>query len=497
MKLYKSIFSVLTVAATATAFTACNEESLFELDGREAFIVGAEGQGGLYVIGKSGTRFDSRMSGDTIYIKVNPLYDATTELDSVVPKFCLSKGASVTPDPSLAQNFAKEGGVTYTVTSENGKATRSYVVTYGPTDAVPFGQGFTYASQTEVVKFPDLGFPGQADNFSQSDPRLYGDVNGYIAFCGHDHVVLVARQYSNPIGAYTADLSQALKVYNYPSLTPAGDLNLGSIKKQDLAVVTSDWNGVMVGIVTPAGATESDIYYWTSPSAAPVLVKHLSYNATLATDGSAYIQVAGDIKGDANITCAARRSAAGEHHHIRLEGGNVVSDNVISSGYDSSDSGGFQMISFMTSENKIKYVVGDNEGGTATNNAVKIYVNDQRGTRGVMPALYPSQWQWWVGTGQSLSRMGAKRPYVSALPINGKVYVMMLNGTGWWWGNCLLNEDLQTVSHAATKESIPVNAGWSFGATGDMYWDAATKTAHWVTWMDRSGIVTCKMTCYE
>lgn len=46
----------------------------------------------------------------------------------VQPTIEISPKADIVPKASVAQNFFKEGGVTYTVTAEDGKTTKTYTV---------------------------------------------------------------------------------------------------------------------------------------------------------------------------------------------------------------------------------------------------------------------------------------------------------------------------------------------------------------------------------
>lgn len=69
--------------------------------------------------------FNSSIGDDnTITIKVSPYLDAVEELKSAIPTFYLSKGSTVTPDPTYHVIY-QEGGVKYTVTSEDHSTTRS------------------------------------------------------------------------------------------------------------------------------------------------------------------------------------------------------------------------------------------------------------------------------------------------------------------------------------------------------------------------------------
>ncbi len=497
MKLNK-LFITACAVAIGFGFTSCSDD-MFTRDGQEAFILGSNDKDCFKVTGKSGTVWKSRMDGNTIYIQVSPTIDPSVELDGVVATFFLSKGASVTPEPSIPQNFAQEGGVQYTVTSEDGKTSRIYTVTHALTDIIEFGKGFTNGIKQNEMKFDQLGYPGTQGDYSFSDGRMYGDLNGYVAYCGHDHIVLMAAQYSNPqfgdasLNVVNRDL--AFKVFNASDFSQAGNLNIGSLDIKSIRAITSDWNGTLVAVVN--NGTSGDLYYWTSYSDAPKLLAHINENICPAIDGSSYLQAAGDITSNVTFTCNGQRNATGDHYMIHLENGQVVSTELLSTGYPSNDSNGFQMISPLKSEARSSYVMGDVEGNG--NFALKVYANTFSGkTKVIMPNVLQNDWQtWWVGTGSNLSRTGARRPYVSAMYINGKYYSSLMLGTGWWWHNDIAEIDDLHTRVTGTSVAYSVNCAWSFGGSCDWYWDPEISEAYWVGYTDRYGMFSVRLTCYE
>ena len=111
---------LIIVTISVILFSACNDDNL----GSEAAIINS-----FSATGKDNSFFRATINNDnTITIKVSPYIDAEEMLESSVPTFYLSKGATVSPDPSIPQNFAQEGGVKYTVTSEDKKTTTDYIV---------------------------------------------------------------------------------------------------------------------------------------------------------------------------------------------------------------------------------------------------------------------------------------------------------------------------------------------------------------------------------
>ncbi len=503
MKLNKLTIAFIVIASAGSGLVSCSDDDMFTQDGKEAFIISADKNSSPWTIGRSGMRWYSRVSNDTIYIKVSPQYDVTTELDSVCPKFYVSKGAVVTPDPSIPVDLTVEGGVKYTVTSEDGKTSRTYVVTHSLTDFLPNGGGATLGMIVVDKTFAELGYPGEHNNFGFADSRQYGDLNGYVAFCGHDHIVLLARQYTDPhfdnpsMNVVNNDLG--LRYYKASDLSYEGILNTGDINIRMMRTITSDWNGTMVAAVVNGEST--DLYFWDNPASAPTKFATVDKNLASSEDGCNYLQVCGDVKATANISAAAYRSNKGEHYIIHLEGGKVVDTQTVTTGYRADDGNGFQMISPLGTDLHPEYVVGDTEG--QGNNTIKGYINTNAGrTRLIMPSLLQSQGSggfhdWWVGTGSCLARSGARRPWVSAMPINGKMYFMLLNGTGWWWCNTLIDASDFNTRIPGAEYDFSINANWSFGSSGDWYWDEATHEAYWVGWIDRQGMFLYKMTCYE
>lgn len=510
MKLHKALLPAAAMVTLALSVWSCKDDDMFTVDGKQAFIYGDTKENSLSVVGQSGIKWSSRMSNDTIYIKLSPTFDATVELKDVYPKFFISKGSTVSPDPSLPQDFSDlDNPITYTVTSEDGKTSRSYVVTYGPTDFLPYGEGFTLGAKQMDVLFPDLGYPGTPFTAAGvTDSRRYGDLNGYVAYCGHDHIVLLARQYSDPrfdSSTPAPDFDLGIKVFKADDLTPDGVLNTGGINRQNIRAITSDWVGNMVAVVYTGGAS-SDIYYWTKPTDAPVLLTSASVCLAPAVDGSNYVQVAGDVTAKANISCPGQRGLNGDHYMIHVEGGAASEPEKFSTGYRSDDCNGFQMTSPMSAELHPDYAISDGEGVANTNNSLRVYTNNWAGgTTGVLTNAYQSVGaggfhDWWSGNGGTLARTGGRHPYISAMPINGKTYIMMMAGTAWWYCNVIIEAgDLHTRVTGAEVDYVIEGIGkaWSFGATGDWYYDESTHTGYWVGYTDRYGMFTMKFTCYE
>lgn len=480
----------MLAGSAALGFVSCGDDFNYDSELAKAEIRDFSVTSATKVI------YKSVIDGNKITLKVNPMADVVAELSEGVPSFYIPMGATCQPSPYEPQDFTKE--VQYTVTSGDGKHTAVYTVNYGPSDPLPDGEGFSLGQPLGSATFVELGYPGEKDNFNLSDSRQYGDLNGYVAFCGHDHVVLMAGQYSNPHFDSPAlnvpNSSLAFKVFSAADFSPVGNLNLGSIGLSDIKAITSDWNGTLVAVT--CNTSGSAFYYWTSYSATPTLLATTSAPVANASDGSNYIQVAGDITGTANITVNTTRGTDGSHYMIHVENGVIASTDLVKTGYRSDDGSGFQMISPLKPDAHCSYLMGDTEG--AGNNTLRVYANTYKGaTKVTMPGVLQNQWQsWWVGTGSSLARTGARRPYVSSMYINGKYYAALMLGTGWWWHNDIADiDDLQTRT-SDTTWAYGSNCAWSFGGSCDWYYDPESKEAYWVVYTDRVGVMMTRITCF-
>lgn len=465
--------------------SACDQEKLCN----EAAIIHS-----FSVVGKDNTYYKALINDDnTITVKVSPYVDASVALDSAKATFYLSKGATVFPDPSIPQNYAQEGGIKFTVTSEDKKNSQDYLISWDISDHLPSGAGFSYAEIGTRKYFDELGYPGKVRNFGFADSKMYGDLKMYHAYCG-DFIVMLSRAYIEA----DPNSPHGIKVLEKSSLNEAGSLNLGSIAMIDLKVITSDYKGNMVGIVTKNDETE--LYYWSTPTDAPISIGKIAINMASTSDGSSNFQVAGDVTSNAWITAMAPRGVKGEHYRAEVSAGKLSSNySMVETGYRSNDCTGFQMISPLDNSDEPSFVVGDSEGTANAANSNHAYINTYAGsTISVMPGLWQNILRpWWVGTGFSTARMGGRSPVVSALVINGKSYVVVTSGTAWWHAAAVLSPDLQTLAHENLNIADSVSRGWSFGAWVDWYWNEEDKEAYLAVWFERLGLYTYKLTCFE
>lgn len=482
----KIILSLLVMGSVF--WTSCKDDSISDQLGREAKIMIS-----FKVTGTSGTVFNSVIEEDSIKIKISPYLDVNQELKDVVPVFYLSKGATVSPDPTTPQDFTQDGGVVYTVLSEDKKHKKEYVVTWTLSDKLPFGEGFSYAEITAKKTFPELNYPGEVANFNLEDPKQFGDLKMYHAYCGN-YIVLLSRAYIESNNA-----QYGIRVFDKTSLADAGTLNMGTILPADLKMITSDYKGRCVGAVVKGNETE--FFYWVKPTDSPVSVGTIHINMAPSTsDLSNNMQVAGDITENAWITALAPRDTKGSHYRVKVTGGKLATSYTsVETGYSSIDCGGFQMISPLDDSDNPYFVVGDTEGSAGKANSIHCYVNNFTGsTLNVMPGLWQNVLQtWWVGTGFSITRTGGRAPVVSALPINGKTYVVVTSGTAWWHAAAVLTPDLATLAHENLNIAFSTNRAWSYGSWVDWYWDDDKQEAYLSVWFGRLGLHTYKMTCFE
>jgi len=486
MKKFNSTIIFVSLFSVVFLLCSCASESMSDKLAKEANILYS-----FKVKGTSGTVFNSSIGENDIVIKVSPYLDAKAELKDARATFYLSKGATVSPDPTKSQDFSQSEGVVYTVTSEDQSAKHQYKVTYGVSDKLPFGSGFSYAEVGAKKTFAELGYPGTVNDFGLPSIQ-YGDLQMYHAYCGN-YIVLFSRAYQA-----LGNTALATKVVKKDDLSDAGTLNLGPIALAELKMISSDYKGHCVGVVVNENSTT--IYYWTTPSSAPVSVGTIGINMAPSSDLANNFQVAGDITNNAWISALAPRSANGDHYRVKVTGGVLASDyTTIQTGFRSSDCSGFQMISPLDDSDTPNYVVGDTEGTANAANSVHCYINNFSGaTLSVMPPLWQNTLQqWWVGTGFSTARTGGRTPVVSALPINGKTYVIVTSGTSWWHAAAVLTNDLQTLSHENLNITASVNRSWSFGEWVDWYWDENESAAYLAVWFGRLGLYTYKLTCYE
>lgn len=446
------------------------------------------------VKGKDGSVFRSVINTDqTITIKVSPYLNADTVLADAICTFFLSKGATVYPDPKTPQNFAQEGGVKYTVTAEDGVTKKDYIVSWGASDLLADGAGFSYAEIGSSKDFTQLGYPGQFNNFDLPDSKQYGDLNMYMAYCG-ESIILLSRSYidTDPNSQY------GIKVIHKNSSADAGKLNLGSYSMSDLKAITTDYEGHAVGLIINNGTTE--VIYWTNTTTAPISSGKIAINMASFSDGANNFQVAGDITGQAWITSLAPRTSSGEHYRLQVSNGKLASTHSkVTTGYSSTDCTGFQMISPLNDSDQPTFIVGDSEGAVNTANSIKVCLNSFAGSK---TTVMPSFWQnilqtWWSGTGFTTALYGGRAPVVSGMVINGKSYAFISSGTSWWHAAAVVSADLQTLAHENLNIAASINRSWSNGSWATWYYDKENKEGHLAVWFERIGLKTYKLTCFE
>lgn len=514
MKLYKFLTLAAVAGAGMLAVSSCNDYD-YDKEMSRAEILGP-----FSVTSPKGTPYNAVIDGDIINIKVNPFADVEGELSNALPTFFLPMGATCSPAPYEPQDFTQE--VKYTVTSGDGKNTRTYTCNWVPSDQLEYGQGYSTANLLAMKSFTELGYPGTL--FSYTEPsHLIGDLIMFPAFCEDNKLVGFSRMYAwgntdeNGAPAPAADLSLAFKVWDATTLELLNEtVNLGSLAPGQIVNITNDSKGHMVAATGAVNSGESEVYYWTSLAAAPVKVGKLPvpvYFNSHSLDANLAIEVVGDITGDAAISYIAQRSATGEHNIVYVRGGQIASSKVISTGYPSNDASYFQMISLFSPDENSAYLIGDGEG-TRDNGSIKGYyqtaagltVNDMfRYHNGVD---FTDGVTCWSQTGVYGLRGGARRPHMMAMNMNGKDYALCVTGYDWENFTVMMNGDMtEFINDVLTYDmrsyfiSLVGSAGfataWGFGGNGTWYWDDEAKEGKVAVWFGRMGMFTYRIHCYE
>lgn len=510
MKIYKSLLIGVVVSAGMLTVTSCND---YDYDSQ---LSRTDITGTFSVKNDNGNVYTSSIDGDNITIKINPYANVEVELSNAYPVFFLPMGATCSPSPVEPQDFTKE--VKYTITSGDGKNTRVYTVTWGPSDPLPAGEGYAFTRLSAEKLYTDLGYPG-ANVTGTAGAEANGDLLFFPAFCG-DYVVGFSRVYAwgnTNSASVAANPNLAILVWDANTLEPVNKtLNLGSLNAGQIVNICNDWTGHVVAATGGLNGADSEVYYWTSLDAAPVKVGKLPtavYTNSHQVDASMFIQVAGDITGDAVITYMPTKTAEGNHIVVKVRGGVMDQTySTITTGYPSNDKAWFQMISLFGTGDNANYLVGETEG--EGNGSVKVYYNSHSGmTLYTMPAhlngkAFTDGVTWWSATGKSSNRGGARRPFVMAMVINGKEYSLVLTGYDWSNRSQMMTGDLQTYTgdalcydmrrlELAVIGAAGLNASDSFGGCGCWYWNDEAHEGHIAIWNGREGLATFLVSSYE
>lgn len=531
MRLKHYILTAAFTAALLPLTTSCSDDMTEGLRS-EAKIENY----GITFKSSSGMVFKGKVDGNIIYIKINPYIDASTDLTEVTPTFYLSMGATITPPLSEVQDCSDpDNPVIYTVTSGDGKHVQRYEVQYTISDKIAPGEGFTNGEDAGCRTYTELGFPGTYGSWVMWEDVVdvkKGDLLAFPSFCGKDNLVIFSRRYAwgdsgsdNPKNAMVADPSNAFKVYDRVTLQESGSLNLGGIAPADVVAVASDWVGNMVAAVGRKASGKTDFYYWTAPDAAPVHAGTANVSVEIGnhdTDAGSYINVAGDITGDALIAASAPRDNEGSHYKFVVRNGQVRTEpQIIKTGHSSNDKAWFQMISFFGPEENAPYLVGDTEDNAPEDNGqIRVYLNSSTGknrasmdyhTSGVNGWHHDDGEDWWSRSGKWLSRGGGRRPSVNAMVINGMPYSYFTTGTDWRNRGILMDQEFKAVINMyptfgfgnctreknPNKEEASIWLPYSFGCMADWMYDEEEQEGYVAVWSDRFGLNTFKLTCYE
>lgn len=536
----KNILYTLVAGVLAVGTASCSDDIDKELRS-EAEILPF----GFTVTNTEGKTFQTKFSddGSTIYIYINELSDPKEVLKNAVPTFCLSMGATVTPPMNEPQDFSDlDNPVIYTVTSGDGKNTRTFKVTYIPVAVkIEYGKPFTGCEKLAVKTYVEMGFPGTYPSWVTYQNTIdvnKGDLLAFPAFCGKDKFVMFSRRYawgddgktyggqvSDVNNIMDADHRHAFKVYDTKTLTENGTLNLGGISPTDVVAITSDWVGNMVAAVGRLKSGKTDFYAWKSPEDTPRLVGSAEVSCEMgnhSADGGSYINVAGDINGTAAIAAAAPRTDTGDHYRFQVYGGKLVPDyKVIHTGHSANDKAWFQMISFFGPDENDPYLVGDTSDLPGKDSGqINAYLNNPDGTNRssmdyyntfINGALHDDGEAWWSRSGLWAARGGCRRPTVHAMVINGIPYSYFTTGTDWRNRAILMNQEFTTGIpgypnwgyglDTKAKNPNPEEGGqylpYSFGMMCDWFFDDVEQDGYVAVWSERFGVVMFHITCYD
>ena len=341
-------FFAMFVAAAVFALSSCEKTPEGGEQGGNETALGTAAELESLTLVSGDISIDGFFTGKTVEIAYRAnQYDALAEATATVK---ISDGATIEPDPATPRDYTVNGGVTFTVTSEDGNTTNEYTVTLIEAVSVITGE------LTWDKSVGELGLP------------TYSYANVGVAFSG-THIVTYDAQVFDLTGA------------------PVGKLNLTGVEGSDaegfqLAALTNDNNGVLVasvgldasGAYVPSNPTQTRFYAWMDGyDSAPTLIQSDSAN-----NFCVYMSVAGDVKGDAVLTFVAGRGATQMHHVWLVKNGdweNKVWSSVTTQ-YPGNDGNWGQALSFFD---------GTNDGAAATSPFI---VCDSRGSNEGIQVLY-------------------------------------------------------------------------------------------------------------
>ena len=325
-------FFAMFVAAMALILSSCEKTPQNEEPGGEAGAQAAEMESLTLVSGD--VSIDGFKNGNTFEIAYRAnQFDA---LKSATATVKISDGATVEPDPAVSRDYTVEGGVTFTVTSEDGSVSNDYTVTLMEAQAV------ITATQSWEKTVGSLGLPAYA----------YKNVG--VAFSGN-HIVTYDTQVFDLEG------------------NPVGKLNVQGVEGASaegfqLAALSNDDNGVLVatvpldasGAYVAANPTQTRIYAWMDGyDKAPTLI-----HSDNANNFCVYMCVSGDVKGNAVLTYVGGRNVEQIHHAWQVTGGDWENKawNQVVTQYPGNDGNWGQGLSFLTGDVNDPFVIYDSRG---------------------------------------------------------------------------------------------------------------------------------------
>lgn len=346
MKMNK-FFSVMAMSAVLVSAFSCDKPEDPKTDeGGDQPSLSAEAKITAFtaIIGESqieGKIFDADKVVELPYLPAQ--FDA---LKNATAKIEVSKGATVSPDPSVAADYTVDGGVKYTVTAEDGKSTKVYTVELAAAQ---------FQNKVEKVWEQTFGDMGVAQS-------KFLDCG--VGFSGTNIVTHDCQVFDKD--------GKKIGTLNTTGLPTADQENF------QLVCMSNDINGVLFASVgttaegtIPAKADDikiGSIYAWLEGWEKP---------ATIIVDGAAdgaknnfskFFSVSGDVKNNFIVMHPTPVRGGTQMHHCRaFSNGNYTKPvwSPFNVGMPSNDGNWSQIVSATSGNTDGIFVIGDSNG-TAT-----------------------------------------------------------------------------------------------------------------------------------
>ena len=337
-------------------------------------------------------------------------------LKAATAEVVISDKATISPDPSIAADYTGEGGVTFTVTAEDGKTSNEYTVYIAAAEV-----------SVKVVKqwnktYGQMGVAATASNMC------------CLGFVDREHF---ATQDFNVF-----DLSGA----------KVGTLNVEGIPGFDvysgqLGAMSNDENGVLVAFAEYNGTYKdgsngaiTEAYAWLDGwNAKPTKIYSFEY-------GCNYMSVSGDVKGDFILTFRTGAANPQMHHVIVFKGGVYYNADGSCAGtwhgpfiaHPGNDGCWGQLLSFFTANPEDGFICWDSlaaaEYGETGNASSAFYYYDslsavELGAAEEVPLYGQVTWGNWDSEGRLYQYGNFSTGHVRAFVYNGEKCIVACSGS--------------------------------------------------------------------